>query len=60
MQKVKKLKGMIPVSGRLARCFRGKTMVLHKAEKSRRTLLVLAEKLFGKSSEYYLACVAGL
>lgn len=33
---------------------------LHKAEKSRRTLLGLAEKLFGKSSEYYLACVAGL
>ena len=59
MQKVKKLEGMIPLSERLAGYFRGKTTVLHRAEKSRRTLLILAEKLFGKSSKYYLACVAG-
>lgn len=56
---MQKLEGMIPLSGRLTGWFREKTMVLHKAEKSRRTLLVLAKKLFGKSSEDYLACVAG-
>lgn len=54
MQKVEKVEGMIPLNLRLDSYFRVKTMILHKAEKSRRTLLVLAEKLFRNSSEYDL------
>lgn len=54
MQKVEKVEGMIPLNLRLDSYFRVKTMILHKAEKSRRTLLVLAENLFRNSSEYDL------
>lgn len=54
MQKVEKVEGMIPLNLRLDSNFRVETMILHKAEKSRRTLLVLAEKLFRNSSEYDL------